>query len=58
MLFCFLLGAYISTATFGIFTATHGCKFSTAIHILKLPHLRKVAVTAAIWQPWVQGADE
>jgi hypothetical protein len=33
------------------FTATHGYEFFTAIHFLNLPHLRKVAVTAATWQP-------
>jgi hypothetical protein len=37
---------------FGLFKATHGYKFSTANHFLKLPHLRKVAVMAATWQPW------
>jgi hypothetical protein len=35
----------------GHFTATHGYQFSTVIHFLKLPHLRKVAATVAIWQP-------
>jgi hypothetical protein len=47
------------TATFehfwplrGHFTATHCYKFSTANQFLKLPHLRKVAVMAATWQPW------
>jgi hypothetical protein len=41
---------------FGPFTATHGCKFSTANNFLKLPHLRKVAVTTATWQHCWQSA--
>jgi hypothetical protein len=41
-------------ATFGLyghFTATHGYDFSTAIYFLKLPHLRKVAVTTPSGNP-------
>jgi hypothetical protein len=39
------------------FTATHGYKFSTAINFLKLPHLRKVAMTTATWQPCLYEYD-
>jgi hypothetical protein len=34
---------------YGHFTATHGHQFSTAIHFLKLSHLRKEAETATTW---------
>jgi hypothetical protein len=36
---------------FSDFTATYGNEFSTAISLFKVAHLRKVAVTAATWQP-------
>jgi hypothetical protein len=41
----------------GHFAATHGYEFFTAISFLKLPHLRKVAVMAAIWQPWILSVE-